>query len=110
MQHELMHGGMTRHYETWFWLLNNLLTGVSYVSIASCIISGWRIRWRFAGAFSMFILACGCHHLVHALHTQWISHDVISSLQVVADTSMTAISVYTAIAVSKDWTLQKREH
>jgi hypothetical protein len=108
--HEALHGEMTRHYQTWLWIFNNLATGSSYFLIAYYITIGWRIRWRFASMFAMFIGACGGHHIVHSIPSIFhIPHAVVASLQVVADCTMTTVSVLTAIMVHCDWVAQIKE-
>lgn len=87
----------------WLWFLANGATGLSYLVIAIII---WRercVRIEYWSLFTMFVAACGLHHLVHTL--PWIttghpgaafSPFWIDSLQLVADLTMTSLSVIAA--------------
>lgn len=86
----------------WFW--TNLLTGISYVVIARIIWGGWRVQPRFGGLFTGFILACGVHHVVHALAVLVNGHSAaIMPAQAVVDVAMTSVSVVTMILIIQDW-------
>lgn len=99
------------HYAPWFFVLNSVLTGLSYVVISGLIYMGWRIRWRFAGLFAAFIMACGVHHVFHPFVDQlesWMP--ILVAIQISVDTTMMTVSVLTAVLVYRDWGLQKAEN
>lgn len=99
-----VHGEMLRHYATWLWITNNLVTGASYVVIGSLIARGWSVEARFGALFAAFIFACGVHHLVHALPGLWTwPHPLVMSAQVVTDVTMTTVSAVTAVLVARTY-------
>lgn len=105
-----MHDGHL-HYAPWLWVAINLATGGAYVVIGSLIARGWPIQARFGALFAAFIVACGVHHLVHALPglVHWPPGSFMA-LQVVTDITMTTVSVLTAWLVLSDWRRLERAH
>jgi hypothetical protein len=86
------------------WVLQNMLTGLSYMAIA-LVLRYWRgfVRPEYRALFALFIGACGAHHLVHSLMPlPWLDAGTVAIAQLVADTMMMVLSVSTAVLVLRD--------